>query len=379
MPGAFRLDATDGDARACTFETSHGVLETPVFMPVGTKATVKALDPRELVEAGVQIVLGNTYHLHFRPGSALIARRGGLHRLMAWDGPILTDSGGFQVFSLRDTMRADDDGVTFRSVYDGSTARFTPELAMRVQAELGSDIAMAFDEVVPPGSQRAIVERAVERTARWAERSLNAPASPGQLRFGIVQGGVDHELRTRSATQITGLGFDGFAVGGLSVGEERELMFELTSHTAGLLPIDRPRYFMGIGDPEGILRVIAAGIDMFDCVLPTRVGRTGTALTWNGRLNLRNARFAEDDLPLDPTCPCACCTRFSRAYLRHLVQQNEVLGIRLLSLHNVAFLLDLTRQARAAILAGRFAAFLDASLARLAGGDVQRHAHPSLD
>ena len=369
-PGSFRLDAQDGEARACTFATAHGVLETPVFMPVGTKATVKTLDPRELAEAGAQIVLGNTYHLHFRPGSELIARRGGLHRFMAWDRPILTDSGCFQVFSLRDTMRADDDGVTFRSVYDGSSARFTPELAMRVQAELGSDIAMAFDEVVPPGSEAAVVERAVERTARWAERCLAAPGAPGQLRFGIVQGGVDPGLRIRSAGQITSLGFDGFAIGGLSVGEERELMFELTAHTAALLPPDRPRYFMGIGDPEGILRVIAAGVDMFDCVLPTRVGRTGTALTWNGRLNLRNARFAEDDLPLDPACACACCSRFSRSYLRHLVQQQEVLGIRLLSLHNVAFLIDVASRSRAAIREGRFAQFLAGSLAQLAAAQA---------
>ena len=214
------------------------------------------------------------------------------------------------------------------------------------------------------------MERAVERTARWAERCLAAPGAPGQLRFGIVQGGVDPGLRIRSAGQITSLGFDGFAIGGLSVGEERELMFELTAHTAALLPPDRPRYFMGIGDPEGILRVIAAGVDMFDCVLPTRVGRTGTALTWNGRLNLRNARFAEDDLPLDPECVCACCSRFSRSYLRHLVQQQEVLGIRLLSLHNVAFLIDVASRSRAAIREGRFAEFLAGSLAQLAAAQA---------
>jgi queuine tRNA-ribosyltransferase len=364
--GDFAIDATDGLARAATFETAHGTIRTPVFMPVGTKGTIKALDPLELEGLGAQIVLGNTYHLHLRPGEDVVRDLGGLHRFMAWDGPILTDSGGFQVFSLRDTLLGvDDDGVTFRSVYDGTSERMTPESAMAIQTAFGSDIAMAFDECPPGGAERAVVERAVERTARWAERSVAAPAAPGQMRFGIVQGGVDMDLRRRSVDQITALPFEGFAIGGLSVGEERELTFATTEEAAALLPADRPRYFMGIGDPEGVLRVIAAGIDMFDCVLPTRTARTGSALTWEGRLNLHNARFARDPLPLDPDCDCPACARFSRGYIRHLVMQRELLGMRLLSLHNVRFLVSLCGAARSAIEAGTFPAFLERSLARL--------------
>jgi len=370
--GDFTLDATDGLARAATFETAHGTIHTPVFMPVGTKGTIKALDPLELRELGAQIVLGNTYHLHLRPGEDVVRDLGGLHRFMAWDGPILTDSGGFQVFSLRDTLLAvDDDGVTFRSVYDGTPERLTPEGAMAVQAALGSDIAMAFDECPPAGAPRADLESAVERTARWAERCVAAPRPAGQLRFGIAQGGTDRELRARSVAQLTAMPFDGYAIGGLSVGEERELMFDVTATTAGLLPAARPRYFMGIGDPEGILRVIGSGIDMFDCVLPTRLGRTGSATTWEGRLNLRNARFARDEGPLQEGCPCPACTRFSRAYIRHLVTQDELLGLRLLTLHNIHFLLDLCREARRAIIERRFRAFSDAALERLGSGTAQ--------
>ncbi len=365
VPGAFSVEATDGAARATTLQTAHGPVQTPMFMPVGTKASVKALDPRELQELGARIVLGNTYHLHFRPGEELIAELGGLHRFMGWDGPILTDSGGFQVFSLLDTARVDDDGVTFRSVYDGAAARFTPESAMGVQRALGSDIAMCFDECPPGGAPREAVARAVQRTGAWARRCRDTEPAPGQLRFGIVQGGVDLELRRRSAEEIVALGFDGNAIGGLSVGEDREATFAVTAATAQLLPVDRPRYFMGIGDPEGILRVIAAGVDLFDCVLPTRLGRTGSALTWEGRLNLRNARFARDPGPLDADCACSTCTRFTRAYIRHLVSQDELLGLRLLTLHNVSFLIALCGSARAAIIEGRFAAFLDAALTRL--------------
>ena len=366
MIGDFALDATDGLARAATFETAHGTIRTPVFMPVGTKGTIKALDPLELRALGAQIVLGNTYHLHLRPGEEVVRDLGGLHRFMAWDGPILTDSGGFQVFSLRDTLLAvDDDGVTFRSVYDGTPERLTPEGAMAVQAALGSDIAMAFDECPPGAAERAVVERAVERTARWAERSVASPAAPGQMRFGIVQGGVDMALRRRSVDQITALPFDGFALGGLSVGEERELTFDTTEQAAALLPVLRPRYFMGIGDPEGVLRVIAAGIDMFDCVLPTRTARTGSALTWDGRLNLHNKRFERDPAPLDADCDCPACMRFSRGYIRHLIMQRELLGLRLLSLHNVRFLVSLCGAARSAIEEGTFPAFLERSLARL--------------
>jgi queuine tRNA-ribosyltransferase len=365
-PGRFTVEARDGEARAAVLETAHGPVETPVFMPVGTKGTVKGLDPGDLRAVGVQILLGNTYHLHFRPGEDVVAELGGLHRFMGWDGPILTDSGGFQVFSLRDTaVRLDADGVTFRSVYDGSEAHFTPELAMAVQAALGSDIAMAFDECPPAGAPPEAVRAAVERTAVWAERCVAAPAGSGQLRFGIVQGGIDLELRAQAAAHLCGLPFDGYALGGLSVGEEREMMFAVVDGSTPMLPADRPRYFMGIGDPEGILRVIAAGIDMFDCVLPTRLGRTGSAITWDGKLNLRNARFARDDRPLDDDCPCPCCSQFSRAYLRHLVTQNELLGLRLLSEHNVAFLVRLCAAARRAILEGSYHTFLAQSLARL--------------
>jgi queuine tRNA-ribosyltransferase len=363
----FTLNAEDGAARAGVLHTGHGDVPTPAFMPVGTKATVKTLDPDELRALGATIVLGNTYHLHFRPGDEVIERLGGLHRFMAWDGPILTDSGGFQVFSLRDTLLSvDDEGVTFRSVYDGQAARFTPELAAGIQRRLASDIAMCLDQVLPPALPPQELEEAVRRTTLWAARQQAAPRAEGQLLFGIAQGGVDRELRRRSIEEIAELGFDGNAIGGLSIGESREEMFELTAFSCELLPRDRPRYFMGIGDPAGILEAISSGVDMFDCVLPTRTARTGSALTWAGRLNLRNARFAEDERPLDENCPCPACTRFSRAYIRHLVNQEELLGLRLLSLHNLRFVLDLTADARAAIERGELATFMRDALDRLA-------------
>jgi queuine tRNA-ribosyltransferase len=358
---SFRLDATDGTARAGTLSTSHGEIRTPAFMPVGTKATVKSLHPDELRALGAQVVLANAYHLHFRPGEDVVEALGGLHAFSGWSGPILTDSGGFQVFSLRDTIRAlDDDGVTFRSVYDGADARFTPEGVAELQRRLGSDIAMCLDVCLPAGATRGELERAVRITAAWAERQADAPRAPGQLRFGIAQGGIDPELRRRSIEGINALGFDGNALGGLAVGEERGETLECVEWAAPLLPGDRPRYFMGIGDPKGIFEVVARGIDIFDCVLPTRTARTGSALTWEGRLNLRNARFRADPRPLDPACTCPACARFSRAYIRHLVTQQEILGLRLLSL------LDLTSQVRAAIERGTFFAFKRDALARLA-------------
>jgi queuine tRNA-ribosyltransferase len=361
------LTATDGAARAAVLHTPHGEVPTPAFMPVGTKATVKSVDPEELRGLGATIVLGNAYHLHFRPGADLVAELGGLHAFMGWDGPILTDSGGFQVFSLRDTLLAvDDDGVTFRSVYDGAEARLTPELSARIQARLGSDVAMCFDEVLPPGSTRAQLEQAVRRTTLWARRQRDAQRADGQLLFGISQGGTDRELRRRSVEEIAELDLDGNAVGGLAIGESREAMFETTQWVAAALPAEKPRYFMGIGDPEGVLEVIERGIDMFDCVLPTRTARTGSALTWEGRLNLRNARFARDQRPLDDACPCPACSRFGRAYLRHLVNQEELLGLRLLSLHNLRFLIDLVAGARAAIERGGFASYKAEALGRLA-------------
>jgi queuine tRNA-ribosyltransferase len=363
---SFTVAATDGEARAGILRTAHGEVPTPAFMPVGTKATVKGLDPVRLRELGMTILLGNTYHLHFRPGAELIEELGGLHRFMAWDGPILTDSGGFQVFSLRDTISAvDEDGVTFRSVYDGEPARFTPELVADVQRRLGSDIAMCLDVCPPADVARAELELATATTGRWAERQLASPRADGQLLFAVTQGGTDPDLRRGSIEQLAAFPFDGLALGGLSVGEERDLMLETVAWSVPLLPADRPRYFMGIGDPVGILQVVARGVDMFDCVLPTRLGRTGSALTWEGRLNLKNSRFARDARPLDEDCPCRACSGFSRAYLRHLVNQQELLGLILLSEHNVRFLLDLTAGARAAIERGELTAYKTAALGRL--------------
>jgi queuine tRNA-ribosyltransferase len=365
---AFEVTARDGAARAGILRTAHGELRTPAFVPVGTKATVKAVDPDELRALGAEIVLGNTYHLHFRPGEELIAELGGLHRFMGWDGPILTDSGGFQVFSLRDTLlETDDDGVTFRSVYDGAAERFTPELAARVQELLGSDIAMCLDICPPAGVPSAELEDAVRRTTLWAERQRDLPRSPGQLRYAITQGGLDEELRRRSSEELVALDFDGYAIGGLSVGEHREPMFEATAVAASFLPEDKSRHFMGLGDPEGVVEVIARGVDTFDCVLPTRTARTGSALTSEGRLNLRNARFARDERPLEEGCACPACTRFSRAYIRHLVNQQEILGLRLLSLHNLRFLLDLVAAARQAIERGEFRSWRDEALERAKG------------
>ena len=363
----FTVTATDGEARAGVLRTAHGDVPTPAFMPVGTKGTVKSVDPAELRALGTTILLGNTYHLHFRPGDDVVAELGGLHRFMGWDGPILTDSGGFQVFSLRDTLLAlDDEGATFRSVYDGSAARLNPELVAGIQARLGSDVAMCLDVCPPAGVPREELAEAVRLTSLWAGRQRRAPRPAGQLLFGIAQGGADPELRRRSLEEVGALDFDGYALGGLSVGEHRNEMFETTAWAAPLLPADRPRYFMGIGDAEGILEVVERGIDMFDCVLPTRTARTGSALTWEGRLNMRNARFARDERPLDEDCACPACTRFSRAYLRHLVNQEELLGLRLLSLHNLRFVLDLAAEARRAIERGDFGTFKAEALGRLA-------------
>jgi queuine tRNA-ribosyltransferase len=362
----FRVEATDGAARAGVLTTAHGEIRTPAFMPVGTKGTVKSLHPDEVADLGADVVLANTYHLFFRPGVEVVEELGGLHAFSGWSGPILTDSGGFQVFSLRDTIAAlDDDGVTFRSVYDGSDARFTPEGVAEIQRRLGSDIAMCLDVCLPADAPAAELERAVAITTAWAVRQAEAPRANGQLRFGITQGADDREFRMRSIEEITALPFDGYALGGLAVGESREEMLDCVEWAAPRLPETSPRYFMGIGDPEGILEVVARGVDMFDCVLPTRTARTGSALTWEGRLNLRNAAYRTDSRPLDPGCACPACERFSRAYLRHLVTQRELLGLRLLSLHNLRFVLDLTARARAAIERGTFSSFRDEALARL--------------
>jgi queuine tRNA-ribosyltransferase len=364
---AFELQSTDGAARTGVLKTARGELRTPAFMPVGTKATVKAVDPQELEALGAEILLCNTYHLHFRPGADLIDELGGLHRFMGWDGPILTDSGGFQVFSLRHTiLRQDDEGVTFRSVYDGDEERFTPELSASIQRQLGSDIAMCLDVVPPPETPRRELEQAVRRTTLWAQRQQRVERASGQLLFGISQGGADPELRRRSVEEIAALDLDGNALGGLAIGEPKDQMLETTAWAAELLPQDKARYFMGIGDPAGVLEVIERGIDMFDCVLPTRNARTGSALTWEGQLNIKAARFARDQRPLDERCSCPACTRFTRAYVRHLLNQQEILGLRLLSLHNLRFLLDLVAGAREAIERGELRSYKAEALARLA-------------
>ena len=345
-----------GRARLGRIETPHGVVETPEFMPVGTLATVKALTAGDLREAGTQMILGNTYHLNLRPTAERIARLGGLHRFMAWNGPILTDSGGFQVFSLADLRTVDDDGVTFTSHLDGSTHRLTPERAMEVQALLGSDIAMAFDQLVDPTQPRLEVADAMERTHRWAERSLNARGRPDQAVFGIVQGGVDPELRRASVAAIAGLPFDGIAIGGLSVGEAKAEMSGTLEVVADALGDDpRPRYLMGVGSPADFFTAVERGIDLFDCVLPTRVARTGQVWTDAGRLNLRNSRFQDDPGPIDPSCACEACRNHSRAYLAHLFRARELLAYRLATLHNVTWTLALLRRLRTSLADGSFA------------------------
>jgi queuine tRNA-ribosyltransferase len=352
----FKLVAADSQtgARAGILETPHGPLHTPVFAPVGTAATVKALSPRDLIGLGTELVLANAYHLYLRPGDRVIRDLGGLHRFMSWNGPILTDSGGFQVFSLGDRRKIDADGVTFRSHIDGSEHRFTPEGAVAIQENLGADIIMCLDECAPPGDYSYNVE-ALARTHAWAERCKAAHRRSDQALFGILQGGVFSDLREASARFLTGLDFPGYAIGGLSVGESKEQMHSMLEVVVPLLPIDRPRYLMGVGAPEDLINGVMRGVDMFDCVLPTRLGRNGAALVPGGRINLRNAVFTCDPAPILEGCACYACQHFSRAYLRHLVQSNEILGHHLISLHNVNFLTDLLRRARQAIVAGTFA------------------------
>ncbi|MDQ4128483.1 MAG: tRNA guanosine(34) transglycosylase Tgt [Actinomycetota bacterium] len=334
--------------------TPHGPVETPAFMPVGTKGTVKGLTPGDLRVAGAGMVLGNTYHLYLRPGPDLVREAGGLHAFTGWGGAMLTDSGGYQVFSLAKTRSISEEGVEFASVYDGSRHVFTPELTTTVQEELGADVAMVLDECPPAGADREYHAASLRRTARWARRCKEAHTRWDQALFGIVQGGLYPDLRAESVSRTGEVGFDGYAVGGLSVGESREEMLEVLALTAPALPAAKPRYFMGIGDPVGILQVIALGVDMFDCVLPTRLARHGAALTVEGRINLRNARYRRDFGPLDPECSCEACTGYSRAYLAHLVREDELLGHRLVTLHNVSFTVDLCRRARAEILAGSY-------------------------
>ena len=334
--------------------TPHGSVETPTFMPVGTKGTVKGLTPGDLRAMGAGVVLGNTYHLYLRPGPDLVREAGGLHGFIGWNGPMLTDSGGYQVFSLAKKRRISEAGVEFASVYDGSVHAFTPELTTQVQEDLGADIAMVLDECPPANAVREYHVESLRRTARWAERCKAAHGREDQALFGIVQGGLDADLRRESLERTVDIDFPGYAVGGLSVGESREEMLEMLGLTAPELPADRPRYFMGIGDPVGVLEVIGLGVDMFDCVLPTRLARHGAALTNDGRINLKNARYRRDFGPLDAECSCETCRDYSRAYIAHLVRENELLGHRLVTLHNVHFMTDLCRKARMEILSGSF-------------------------
>ena len=360
----FRLVAQDGRARAGVLDTPRGPVYTPCFMPVGTKGTVKAMTPDRLRSVGAQVILANTYHLALRPGSDVVRTLGGLHRFMGWDGPILTDSGGYQVFSLRDTVRLDDNGAEFLSIYDGARQVFTPERAMAEQAYLGADLVMCLDQCPGAGATEDQLAEAVDRTGVWAERCKRAHQSRGglgtdghQMLLAIAQGGVIPRLRHVSVAKLLEIGFPGYALGGLSVGEDRRAMLDTVELTAEMLPSDRLRYFMGIGDPEGLVEVIARGIDLFDCVLPTRTARMGTAFTRTGKLNLRNADHTLSAQPIEPGCQCTACANFSRGSIRHLVMQKEILGLALLTEHNLVHVMRLVTAAREAILAGGFAAF----------------------
>ena len=366
-------------ARAGILRTPHGGIETPVFMPVGTQGTVKAMTPEELRGLGAGILLGNTYHLHIRPGEETIRHLGGLHRFMHWDGALLTDSGGFQVVSLSELSRVSEEGVAFRSHLDGTALFLSPEKAIAIQVALGSDIMMALDRPVPATESPAALEEALALTTRWAERCRQArdqteqPWREGQpaALFGIVQGGTDLALRRRSVEEIAAIGFDGYALGGLSLGESTAAIHDTVAFTAPLLPEERPRYLMGMGEPEDLIAAIGAGVDLFDCVLPTRNARNGTLYTRRGKVNIKGSRHREDPNPLDPDCPCPACRHYSRAYLRHLYASGEILSMRLNTWHNLHFYLDLMRQARRAILEGRYEAWGRAFLAAFRGGQAE--------
>lgn len=364
MSLSFRVIGRDGPARAGELTTAHGAVLTPAFMPVGTQGTVKGLTPVQIRATGTQIILGNTYHLALRPGDGLIAQVGGLHRFMAWDGPILTDSGGFQVFSLASQRRITDAGVTFRSHIDGALLELTPERAVAIQENLGSDIAMVLDECPPAGAERSQLTDAVRRSILWAERCLRCHRRADQSLFAIVQGGLDLGLRASCARELVGMNFAGYALGGFSVGEPVEQMHGALGACAELLPEDKPRYLMGVGRPEDLLVGIACGIDLYDCVMPTRNGRNALAFTSAGPLRLRNARHRGDASPLEEGCDCYACQHFSRAYLHHLFAADEMLGPILLSLHNITYYQRLMREARDAILEGRFGVFRESCLAR---------------
>ncbi len=347
----------DTAARRGRIATAHGTVDTPLFMPVGTQATVKTLTPEDLYEIGTGIILANTYHLNLRPGPEIVRKAGGLHRFMNYHRPILTDSGGFQVFSLAKLRRVTDEGVEFSSHIDGSLHFISPEKAIDIQQDLGADIIMCFDECIPYPSTYEYAKTAMERTTRWARRCLEYHKKPEQALFGIIQGGTYKDLRLRSAEEIVALGFPGYAIGGLSVGEPKEIMYETIELLESRLPADKPRYLMGVGEPEDLLEGVKRGIDMFDCVLPTRLARHGTAYTATGKLVVRNAQYAEDFGPLDPECTCPVCRQYSRAYLRHLIKSGEILGLRLLSYHNVHFLVELMKRIRESLENNTFEVF----------------------
>ncbi|MEG6522183.1 tRNA guanosine(34) transglycosylase Tgt [Desulfotomaculum sp. 1211_IL3151] len=344
-------------ARLGELTTPHGVVETPIFMPVGTQATVKTMTPEEVKQTGGRLILSNTYHLYLRPGHDLIKEAGGLHQFMNWDGPILTDSGGFQVFSLGPLRTITEDGVEFRSHIDGSKHFFTPEKVMEIEQALGADIAMAFDECAPYPCDKEYAVAALERTTRWAERCKKAHTRKDQALFGIVQGGVFTDLRERSARELIALDFPGYGIGGLSVGEPKELMYEVLDNLMPIMPEDKPRYLMGVGSPDCLIEGVVRGIDMFDCVLPTRIARNGTVFTRNGKLTVRNAEYARDFSPMDKHCNCYACQNYSRAYIRHLIKADEILGIRLTTIHNLHFLQDLMENIRQAIREDRLLAY----------------------
>ncbi len=367
----FSLLAQDGKARRGQVMTAHGAVQTPAFMPVGTAGTVKGMLPDAVAETGAEIVLGNTYHLMLRPGAERVERLGGLHRMMGWDRPILTDSGGFQVMSLTGLRKLTEDGVIFRSHIDGSEHRLSPERSIDIQRMLDADITMALDECTPHPATREQTETSLALSMRWAARSKAAfVARPGYGLFGIVQGGVYLDLRSKSVADLTGIGFDGYAIGGLAVGEGQETMFAVLDHTAPQLPGDRPRYLMGVGTPDDLVGAVGRGIDMFDCVMPTRSGRTGQAFTARGKVNLRNARHQDDPRPLQEGCRCPACTKFSRAYLHHLQRSEEMLGPILLTWHNLTYYQDLMAGMRSAIAAGGFADFAAAFAEQQALGDI---------
>jgi len=359
---AFAIAARDGAARTGTLSMQRGTIRTPAFMPVGTAATVKAMHPDAVRALGADIILGNTYHLMLRPGAERVARLGGLHAFMDWPHPILTDSGGYQVMSLSELSKVSEEGVAFRSHLDGSRHMLSPERSIEIQRLLGSDIVMAFDELVPTTVDRDVQAAAMARSMRWAQRSRDAFDGGGAhaaraALFGIQQGALDPALRRESADALMAIGFDGYAIGGLAVGEGQEAMFGVLDYAPGQLPDDRPRYLMGVGKPDDLVGAVERGVDMFDCVLPTRSGRNGQAFTWHGPINIRNARFAEDQAPIDAACGCGACRRFSRAYLHHLVRSGEMLGAMLMTEHNLSFYQDLMAAMRSAIGEGRFAAF----------------------